>query len=127
MSVGIRSRTPHLGHPDNRAYSRAWRLAKALPVPGQPPALHPVLGALGVALLVTAMAAPWVGVLLEVLAYLSWVDTGRYTVPLVRTAFPALPALLSDVRAGAAGMALSVAAAALLAGYAWILAAVHTR
>jgi hypothetical protein len=83
---------------------------------------------IGVALLGLTLALPPVGVLLEVLAYLRWLDTGVYTVPLVGTVVPGLvaPAFLLSMRAGVAGLVLSAAASGLLAGYARILDAVYS-
>ena len=91
MSAFIPSRTPQRSHPHNRTYARAWRLAAALaPSGAQAARRYPAaLVALGVSLLGVTLALPPVGVLLEVLAYLHWLDTSVYTVPLVRDSFPA--------------------------------------
>ena len=130
MSAFIPSRTPHRSHPHNRTYARAWRLAAALaPSGAQAARRYPAaLVALGVALLGVTLALPPVGVLLEVLAYLHWLDTSVYTVPLVRDSFPAAfaPAFLLTMRASAAASVLSVAAAGLWLGYVRILDAVYS-
>ena len=128
MSVGIPSRTPHRSHPHNRTYTRAWRMAAALAPPAGATPLPAALVALGVALLVVTLALPPVGVLLEVLAYLHWLDTSVYTVPLVGTVVPALvaPAFLLSMRAIAAASVLSVVTAGLLLGYVRILDAVYS-
>jgi hypothetical protein len=86
------------------------------------------LGALGVALLGVTLALPPVGVLLEVLAYLHWLDTGTYTVPLVHNVVPGLvaPAFLLSMRAIAAASVLSVVTAGLWLGYVRILDTVYS-
>lgn len=129
MSAFIPSRTPQRSHPHNRTYARAWRLAAALaPSGAQAARRYPAaLVAIGVALLGVTLALPPVGIFLEVLAYLHWLDTSVYTVPLVHTVLPGLvaPAFLLTMRASAAASVLSVAAAGLLAGYVRILDAVY--
>ena len=128
MSVGIPSRTPHRSHPHNRTYTRAWRMAAALAPPAGATSLPTGLVALGVALLGVTLALPPVGVLLEALAYLHWLDTSVYTVPLVHNVVPGLvaPAFLLSMRASAAASALSVVTAGLWLGYVRILDAVHS-